>query len=259
MPRIHPTAIVAPGARLDDSVFVGPYAIIEDGVEIGSGCRIESGVRLFTGTRMGRDNVVCHGAMLGTEPQDLSFLPERSRPLTIGDRNHFKEGVNISRGVKTETGTVIGDGNYLMGNFHAGHDCIIGNGNVLGHGSVLAGHVTVGDHVFLSGLVAVHQFCRIGDRAMIAGCSKVVKDIPPFSTGDGNPARIAGLNSVGLRRAGIPAESRAEIKRAYQVLYHAGLNIRQGLERLSSTPLTPEAQAVVDFFETSTRGVTAHR
>ena len=131
--------------------------------------------------------------MLGTEPQDLSFTPEKSRPLVIGNNNHFKEGVNISRGVKSEAGSLIGDGNYLMGNFHAGHDCIIGDNNILGHGSVLAGHVTIGNHVFVSGIAAIHQFSRIGDRAMIAGCAKIVKDVPPFSTADGNPARLKRL------------------------------------------------------------------
>ena len=259
MPDIHPTAIVAPDAVVGDSVSIGPYTIVGPGVHIGAGCRIESGVRIFPGTRLGPGNIICHGAMLGTEPQDLSFTPERGRPLIIGANNHFKEGVNISRGVKTEEGTRLGDGNYLMGNFHAGHDCVIGNNNILGHGSVLAGHVTVGNNVFISGLAAVHQFCRIGDRAMIAGCAKIVKDIPPFATGDGNPARLVGLNNVGMRRAGIEAETRREIKQAYHVLFHSGLNTGQALERLAMAPQPAEVQMIIAFFETSKRGVTDHR
>ena len=259
MPDIHPTAIVAPDAVLDDSVSVGPYSIVESGVHLGAGCRIESAVRIFPGTRLGPGNIVCHGAMLGTEPQDLGFSPERSRPLIIGENNHIKEGVNISRGVKTEEGTRLGNGNYLMGNFHAGHDCVIGNNNILGHGSVLAGHVTIGNNVFISGIAAIHQFCRIGDRAMIAGCAKIVKDVPPFTTGDGNPARLVGLNSVGMRRAGVDAETRREIKRAYHVLFHSGLNIGQALERLAGQAQPPEVRMIIDFFNESERGVTDHR
>ncbi|HEB95299.1 MAG TPA: acyl-ACP--UDP-N-acetylglucosamine O-acyltransferase [Sedimenticola thiotaurini] len=260
MTKIHPTALIDPAAELHPTVEVGPFTIIEDGVTIGEGCRIESAVRIYRGTRMGRDNRVCHGAMLGCEPQDLSFEPARSRPLVIGDHNHFKEGVNVSRGVKTKAGTLIGDHNYLMGNFHVGHDCVIGNHNVLGHGTVLAGHVTIGDHVFVSGVAAIHQFTYIGDRAMIAGCAKIVKDIPPYTIGDGNPARVSGINSIGLRRGGIPAATRRAIKQAYHTLYHAGLNIGDALARLKEQGgHGPEVKNIIRFFERSERGVTAHR
>ncbi len=257
--NIHPTALIDEDAELHPSVTVGPFCIIEGDVTIGEGCRIESGVRIFRGTRMGRDNRVCHGAMLGCEPQDLTFTPDNSRPLQIGDRNQFKEGVNISRGVKTEAGTIIGSDNYFMGNFHVGHDCILGDHNILGHGTVLAGHVTIANHVFISGVAAIHQFTYIGERVMIAGCAKVVKDIPPYTTGDGNPARIVGLNSIGLRRAGFPAATRLAIKRAYHTLYQSGLNIGQALALLKSQPQIPEVEQIIHFFERSTRGVTAHR
>jgi UDP-N-acetylglucosamine acyltransferase len=259
MPRIHPTAIVEPGAELHASVVVGPYSIVESGASIGADCVIESQARIYAPVRMGRGNRVCHGAVLGCEPQDLAFTPDKSRPLVIGEGNHFKEYANIHRGVKTESGSSIGNGNYFMGGFHAGHDCVIGDHNVLGHNSVLAGHVTIGNRAFLSGLAAIHQFCRIGDLAMIAGCSKVVKDVPPYSTVDGNPARLAGLNLVGLRRGGFGAAQRAVIKQAYDILFHAGLNIAQALARLREIEQTPEVAAILDFFDQSTRGVTAHR
>ncbi|MCB1758982.1 MAG: acyl-ACP--UDP-N-acetylglucosamine O-acyltransferase [Gammaproteobacteria bacterium] len=259
MSRIHPTALIDAGAELHHSVEVGPYAIVEADTVIGAGCRIESHARIFSGTRLGANNRVCHGALLGCEPQDLSFTPERSRPLLIGDDNHFKEGVNISRGVKTDAGTLIGNGNYFMGNFHAGHDCIIGDHNVLGHGSVLAGHVTIGDHVFISGLAAIHQFACIGDRVMVAGCAKIVKDIPPYTIGDGNPARVAGINSVGLRRAGFSAEARRAIKSIYREIYHAGENIGQALTRLEQVDHSAETALILAFFRRSQRGVTAYR
>ena len=259
MSRIHPSAIIDPAAELHPSVEVGPYTIIEGDVMIGAGCRIESAARIFRGTRMGRNNRICHGAMLGCEPQDLSFDPKLGKPLQIGDDNHFKEGVNISRGVKTEAGTLIGNGNYFMGNFHVGHDCILGHGNILGHGTVLAGHVTIGDHVFISGVAAIHQFTYIGDRVMIAGCAKIVKDIPPYTVGDGNPARIVGLNSIGLRRAGFPAATRKAIKQAYHVIYQSGRNIGQALTVLRRQSQVPEVERIIRFYEHSARGVTAHR
>lgn len=257
--NIHPTAIIHDSARLHESVQVGPYSIIEADVEIGPGCRIESAVRIYAGTRMGRENRVCHGAALGCEPQDLGFAPEKSRPLLIGDHNQFREGVNISRGVKTEGGTQIGDHNYFMSGFHAGHDCRLGSHNIFGSNSTLAGHVELGEHIFISGLVAIHQFCFVGDYVMIAGSAKVVKDIPPYVTCDGNPARVIGLNSVGLRRAGVPAANRSAIKQAYKLLYHSGLNTSQALAELKQQATSPESEAIRRFFEQSDRGVTAHR
>jgi len=259
MSRIHPTAIVEDGAELHESVVVGPWSIVESGAVIGEGCVIESNTRIYGPTRMGRHNRVCHGAVLGCEPQDLSFTPDKSKPLTIGDHNHFKEYANIHRGVKTDHGSVIGDHNHFMGGFHSGHDCIIGNHNVLGHNSVLAGHVLIGDRAFVSGLVAIHQFTYIGDYVMIAGCSKIVKDIPPYTTGDGNPARVVGLNTVGLRRNNLPPAVRNAIKHAYNVLYHSDLNTSQALEQLKKQKNLPEVEKIINFFERSQRGVTDHR
>ncbi|MCP3661808.1 MAG: acyl-ACP--UDP-N-acetylglucosamine O-acyltransferase [Gammaproteobacteria bacterium] len=256
---IHLTAIIEPGARLHETVSVGPFSIIESNVEIGAGCSIESHVRIYSGTRMGENNRVCHGAMLGCEPQDFTFDPKSSKPLVIGNDNHFKEGVNVSRGVKTEAGTLIGDHNYFMGNFHAGHDCIIGNHNILGHGSGLAGHVIFGDHINLAPMTAIHQFVQIGDWAMLAGMAKIVKDIPPFVIGDGNPARVSGINSIGLRRSGFPPELRSAIKRAYKTLYQSKLNISQALAQLKSENQPAEVAQIINFFEQSDRGVTAHR
>lgn len=256
---IHPTALVDPSASLHPSVEVGPYSIIEADVVIGPDCRIESGVRIFAGTRMGTGNRVCHGAVLGAEPQDLGFNPENSRPLRIGDHNQFREGVNISRGVKTEAGTRIGNRNYFMCGFHAGHDCDLGSHNVFGPNSTVAGHVELGERIFISGLVAIHQFCFIGDYAMIAGCAKVVKDIPPYVTCDGNPARVVGLNTIGLRRAGFAAETRTAIKRAYKVIYHQHLNTRQALDLLAETETDDETARIIRFFRQSERGVTTHR
>ena len=154
MPQIHPSAIVEDGAEVDPSATIGPFSIVEAGAVIGPGCEIQSNVRIYNHTRMGRDNVVCHGATIGSAPQDLSFTPDKARPLTIGDGNHFKENVNISHGVKEDHGTVIGDGNYLMAFSHIGHDCVVGDHNVFANTATLGGHVELGSRTFLSGHVA---------------------------------------------------------------------------------------------------------
>ena len=259
MGLIHRTAIVHCDAKLHPSVTVGPYSIIDANVEIGKGCRVESNARIFEGTHMGCNNRIFHGAVIGCEPHDLAFEPVKSCTLKIGHGNHFKEGTNVSRGAKTEDGTIIGDNNYFMGNFHVGHDCVIGNGNVLGHGTVLAGHVSIGDHTFVSGGAAIHQFTFIGDLAMIAGCAKIVKDIPPYTIGDGNPARIRGLNVIGLRRKGYPVAVRSAIKRAYKIIYSSKTTIDQTLKQIKQTEPIIEVCTISDFYERSVRGVTAHR
>jgi len=259
MEQIHPTAIVEEGAQIHPSSSVGAFSIIESGAVIGPECIIESGARIFSAVRMGNNNHVFHGAVLGCEPHDLSYTTDKSKPLTIGNGNMFKEGVNISRGVKTTVGSTIGDNNYFMSSAHVGHDCHITDNIVMAPHSVIAGHVSISEYAFISGLVAIHQFVNIGQYTMLAGCSKVVKDIPPFTTADGNPARIVGFNSVGMKRAGFSSVARKRIKQCYHTLYHAGLNTTQALEQLNSSTLSAEELSIVDFFENSERGVTAHR
>ena len=259
MPSIHPTAIVHADAQLAADVSVGPCSIIEAGAVIGAGTQIDAQVRIYAQVRLGANNRVGQGTVLGGEPNDLGFTPEKSRPLLIGDNNVFKEYVNISRGTKTDEGSIIGNNNYFMNGFHAGHDCRFGDFNVFGPNSTIGGHVELGNRVFVSGLVAIHQFVRIGDFVMAAGCSKIVKDVPPFTLVDGNPARLVGLNSVGLKRNGFPSAARAAIKRAYHQLFHAGLNTTQALALLTSQDPTTETLQITRFFTESQRGVTDHR
>ena len=259
MEQIHPTAIIEEGAQIHPSSSVGAFSIIESGAVIGSECIIESCVRIFSAVRMGNNNHVFHGVVLGCEPQDLGYTTEKSKPLTIGSGNMFKEGVNISRGVKTANGSIIGDRNYFMCGVHVGHDCHINDNIVISANSVIGGHVSISEYTFISGLVAVHQFVNIGQYTMLSGCSKVVKDIPPFTTADGNPARIVGFNNVGMKRAGFSSAARKRIKQCYHTLFHAGLNITQALEQLNSGTLSAEDVSIVDFFENSERGVTTHR
>ncbi len=252
---IHPTAIIEDGAEVHPSVVVGAHSFIERGAVVSEDCVIETCVRIGAATRLGRGNRVGHGAALGVEPQDLSFTPDRIKPLIIGDFNRFREGVTISAGVKSETGTRIGDHNYFMAYAHVGHDCIVGDDNVFANAATLAGHVELEDHVFLSGLVAVHQFCRIGAYSLIAGVSGVPQDVPPFVLADGHRARIVGINAVGLRRHGFTTDRRQIIKAVYRVIYRGGLRLAEALVTAESAYPHPETRKIVHFIESSRRGI----
>jgi UDP-N-acetylglucosamine acyltransferase len=255
MSLIHPSAIIEDGANVDPSVRIGPFSIVEAGAVIGAGCVIESNVRIYGHTRMGRDNLVCHGATIGATPQDLIFTPDKAKPLVIGDGNRFRECANVSHGVKEDQGTVIGSRNYLMAFSHVGHDCVLGDHNILGNAATLGGHVKMGNRIFLSGLVGVHQFCRIGDYVMVGGVSGVRQDVPPYAMANGQYARFVGLNLVGLRRNGFSQGQRSAIKQAYRILMQSRLALPAALERLRQEADSEEVRAVVAFAEASKRGL----
>lgn len=260
MPNIHSSAIVGERAQIDPSARIGPFCIVEDGAEIGPGCVLESNVKVHGSVRMGANNRACHGAVLGAAPQDLSFTPDKARPLTIGEGNHFKENVVISCGVKEDHGTVIGNHNYLMNGAHVGHDCIVGDHNIFASQATLGGHVTLQDRIFLSGMVAVHQFCRIGSHVMVGGLTGVGQDVPPFAMVNGQRARYIGLNSVGLRRSGFDPAQRQLIKRAHRLLFRAGLPLKEALARLRELASeSPEVAAIFAFAEQSRRGLVSAR
>ncbi len=258
--KIHPTAIIDPKAELHESVEIGPFCIIEKDVKIGEGTILESHNRIYTGTRIGKFNKIFSGGSLGGLPQDLGFKPETKTYLEIGDNNTIRENCTFHRGTKEGAATIIGNGNYIMGNVHIAHDCIVGNQNIIVQSSMLAGHVVLGNKVFVSGLAGIHQFVRVGDHSMIAGLAKVVKDVPPYCTIDGNPASVIGLNAVGLKRSGFSPDARNMIKRAYKIIYHSKLNTTKALKELAKeTNPIPEVKYIIDFFSSGKRGVTAHR
>jgi UDP-N-acetylglucosamine acyltransferase len=255
--RLHPTALVDPSARLGGEVEVGPFAIVGPGVTIGDGCRIAARATLERNVRLGAGVRVGEGSILGGDPQDLKYRGEESW-VEIGPGSVIREYSTINRGTARAGVTRIGAQSYIMSYVHVAHDCQIGDGVILANGAQLAGHVTVQEHANLSGLVAVHQFVTIGAYAFVGGCSRVTQDIPPYVTAVGNPVALFGLNSVGLQRAGFPAETIAALKRLYRYCFNSGLNVSQAIDRARlELPALPEVQRFLEFVAASERGVPA--
>jgi UDP-N-acetylglucosamine acyltransferase len=251
---IHPSAIVDPAAILAENVTVGAYAVIGADVEIGSGTSVGSHSVISGPTRIGRDNRIHAHVSLGDAPQDLAYRGEDTR-LEIGDRNCIREFVSIHRGTPKDRGlTTVGNDNMFMVCSHVGHDCVVGNNVVLANGANVGGHVEIGDRVNIAGLVAIHQFSRIGHLAMIGGGSIVLRDIPPFMLANGNPARLFGLNRRGLQRAGLDTDSVSSLKSAYRTLYRSGFTLDQALAELRSEPQSPEVEQLLHFLQPSRRG-----
>lgn len=250
--RIHSTAVVSATARLGPGVVLGPYSIVEDDVEIGEGTQIRAHAVVKRFTVLGNQNVVHEGAIIGGEPQDLSFDGSDSR-LIIGDRNLIRENVTIHRASKPGAATIIGSDCFFMAGSHVAHDCRLGDRVILANNVALAGHVHIDDRAFLSGGVVVHQFCRIGRIAMIGGNSKIVQDCLPFVTTDGAPGKACGLNLVGLRRSGIAAENIRVLKNAYRLLLRSGTSLEEALTALAKLD-NPLSSEMVSFIEKSTRG-----
>ena len=260
MPKIHPSAIVDPAARLGDSVEVGPSCIVGPDAVIGEGTKLGPGVIVKGWTTIGRDNVIMPYAVIGSPPQDFSWKGDRSY-LRIGDANIIHEYVTISPGSKPESETVVGSNCMIMVGCHVAHNCRVGNNVVLVNNVALGGYVEVGDRVFISALSAVHQFCRIGRMAMVATLTRPSQDVPPFTLVQDCPALVYTLNVVGMTRAGLSAETRAQIKRAYKLLYHDKFNFSEAVSVIEGTPeliSVPEVKELADFVKSAKRGICAH-
>jgi UDP-N-acetylglucosamine acyltransferase len=254
--EIHATAIVDPEAELGAGVTVGPHAIIGPQVRVGTRTAIGAGVLVERNTVIGEECRIHKGAVLGTDPQDLKFQGEESW-LRIGDRTEIREYATLNRGTSESGETVVGDDCLLMAYVHVAHDCRLGNRIIISNATQMAGHVTIDDWAIISGLVAVHQFVRIGRHAFIGGLSRVAQDVAPFCRVSGNPPKIYGLNTVGLERRGFPAESRAALKKAYRMLFHSELNLSQALVRVrEELEMKGEVGEFIEFIESSERGVT---
>ena len=252
---IHPTAIISPKAKLDPSVQVGPYAIIDDGVELGAGCVVGPHVYLTGLLKVGAGNHFHAGCVIGDSPQDLKYdgTPTRVR---IGDNNVFREHVTIHRATKPDGETIIGSNNLLMANVHVGHNSHVHDHVILANGVLLAGHVTIFDRAFLSGNAAVHQFVRVGTLAMMQGLSGVTQDLPPFTVSRAMN-EMCGLNVVGMRRAGINAADRLEVKKLYRQLFRSGKNLRAAVAEAQGKFTGESAKTMLAFVTAAKRGVVA--
>jgi UDP-N-acetylglucosamine acyltransferase len=254
--EIDPTARVEKGVQLGEGVSIGAYAFVGAGVSLGDGTRLHHHASVEGNTVLGKSCEVFPFASIGARTQDLKFAGG-SPGLRIGDRNTFREYVSVHCATADGDFTRIGSDNAILASSHVAHDCVLGSHIVLSNGVQLAGHVHVEDHVVIGGYGGVHQFCRLGEHAMLAACAKLVHDLPPFFIADGVPATVRAVNKVGLERRGAAPEVLARIKEIHRVLYRAGLNRTQALEQLAAhaDAGTPEFSRMISFARSSRRGL----
>lgn len=255
--KIHKTALVHPEAKLGEDVEVGAYSVIGPNVVIGDNARIGCHCYIDGRTTIGHGCQIFTGAVVGGPPQDKKYNGEGEVSLTIGDNNIIREYVTVHLGTLEGGGkTTIGNNNLFMAYSHIAHDCTIGNNCVMANSGTLAGHVTLEDSAVVGGLSAVHQFVRLGRLSIIGGCSKVVQDVPPFSMCDGHPARVYGLNIVGLKRAHFNPQTIHNLKKAFKILFNSGLTKTHAIERIEKeVDICPEVQHLIFFVKTTERGL----
>jgi len=245
-PAIHPSALISRDAEIADGVEVGGFAVIEGPVKIAGGCRIGAHAQIVGDVSLGENCVVGRAAIIGEDPQDLSFDRSTASGVRIGRENTFRELVTIHRSAVEGGYTTVGNSNFLMAGAHLAHDVAIGDDNVIANNCLLAGHVKVGNKVFLGGGTGVHQFIRIGDYALTQGNSSITKDVPPYVIAF-QRSRFGGMNVIGLRRAGFDREVRNEIKKAFESLFQSQLPLREAVTASNLVEWGGEARVLVDF------------
>ena len=255
---IHPLAVVSPQARLGAGVTVGAFATVEADVELGDFCTVASGAVVKSGVMAGCHNEFAEHSVVGGAPQHAA-RPEQVGKVVIGDHNVFREYVTIHKALKPGTATVVGSHNYIMAGAHFAHDVTVGSNCICANNALLGGHVTIEDRAFVSGAVAVHQFCRIGRLAMVGGHARVVQDVPPYMLIDGQTGCVVGLNVVGLRRSGHSADDIADLKAAYRVIYRRGLPWRDVLDALRQEFTHGPVLHLRDFLNGGSRGFAQER
>jgi len=251
---IHPTAVIHPQAKLASGVQVGPHAVIDAGVQLGPDCVVGPLVYLTGHTVAGARNKFHSGCVIGSIPQDLKYRGDRTR-LRIGDDNTFREHVTVNCSTTVEGETVLGSHILMMAGSHVGHDCTVEDHVIMANCSALGGHVTVQARAILSACVVVHQFLRVGTLSMTQGGSALSQDLPPYVMAHFGLNLMCGLNSVGLRRAGIPAGERTELKQLYRMLFRSGRNLREVAAEARGRFTGARAQVMLDFVTTTKRGI----
>jgi UDP-N-acetylglucosamine acyltransferase len=254
--KIHPTAVIESGAQLGSDVEIGAYAFVGPRVTLGDGTILHHHASVEGNTVLGTACEIFPYACIGGKTQDLKYRGGNPG-LRVGDRNVFREYVTIHCATNDGDFTIIGSHNTLLASVHIAHDCILGDHIVMSNGAVMAGHVTVGNRVVVGGYGGAHQFCRIGDYAMLSAFAKLVQDLPPFFIADGTPAEIRAINKVGLERHGFTPEQLDRVKQIYRVLYRDGLNRTQALEKLTAHEAATSAEfaRVLTFATSSERGL----
>lgn len=252
---IDPRAVVSPKAQLGDNVSIGPNTIVEDDVVIGAGTVVGANALIANGSRIGRECRLHHGVVVGSIPQDLKFHGEASS-IDIGDQTVIREYSTLNRGTGAGGRTVVGSHCYFMAYSHVAHDCSVANHVILANAVNMGGHCVLEEHAIVGGLVAIHQFSHIGRHSMIGGGFRVTKDVPPYVLAGSEPLAFTGLNIVGLRRRNFPKQTIETLDKVYQIIYHAGKNVSQALQKVKMEfPQTEEVRSVVDFIEKSKRGI----
>ncbi|MBI3141012.1 MAG: acyl-ACP--UDP-N-acetylglucosamine O-acyltransferase [Rhodocyclales bacterium] len=253
---IHPSAIIAPGAKLGHNVSVGPYSIVGEHVEIGDDTWIGPHVVISGHTRIGRGNRIFQFNSLGEMPQDKKYAGEPTR-LEIGDRNTIREFCTFNCGTAQDVGiTRVGSDNWIMAYVHLAHDCQVGNHAIFANNAQLAGHVHVGDHAILGGFTVVHQFVRIGAHSITAMGAILLQDLPPYVMAAGNTAKPYSINAEGLRRRGFSAEAIAALKRAYKLLYRSGLTLEEARGKIAEEAAShPDVTPLAEFLALPGRGI----
>lgn len=252
---IHPTAIVDPSAEIADGVEIGPYCVIYAGVKIGAGTWLQNHVTVDSGTEIGERNRFFAFGSIGQLTQDLKYDggPTYAK---IGNDNTFREFCTVHRATSANDATIIGNHGNFLSYSHVAHDCIVGDNVILSNNGTLGGHVTVGDYAIISGLSAVHQFCRIGAHVLTGGCTKIVQDIPPFMIADGNPVRVRAINSVGMQRRGFTEQQIRCVKKAHRALYRDDNNATDALAIIREIDDPDGVLAgLIEFVSTTERGL----
>jgi UDP-N-acetylglucosamine acyltransferase len=252
---IHPSAVVSAKARLGSGVTIGPFCVVDEDVEIGEGCQIGPHATILRFTTLGPACRVHSTAVLGDLPQDQRYRDAISY-VHIGAGCVIREAATVHRGTEPESATIVGDGSLLMANSHVGHNATVGRNVTLANGTLLGGYAEIGDYAFLSGNCMVHQFTRVGMLAMMSGGSAAQMDVPPYCmTRSLSTNLVVCLNVVGLKRLGMPAHERAALKRAFDLLYRAGISVSTAVASIEGEIDTPSARELCRFLRTSKRGI----
>ena len=254
--QIDKLAVIHPKAEIGDNCVIGPFCTIGENVKIGARTKLQSHIVIDGHTEVGEDCVIFPFATLGVQSQDLKYVAGSKTYTKIGSRNLIREFVSIHSGTAEESMTVVGNDCALLAHSHIAHNCDVGNRVILSHGATLGGHVFIGDSANIGGLCGIHQFCRIGTTALVAGLARVTQDVLPFTIAEGTPASMRVVNRVGMHRTGYSDEDILEVRRAFRTLFLRELRLELAVKKVSENlGDKPHIQMMLNFIDESHRGL----